>query len=630
MTVAVSSRLLALAACLALVPALLAGCDDQDRTFAQFDGPVDVAVLEPGIFEVPVAFVSNFRSGRVTKLDLKRTNVLVEDSPAPWIPGPDLAFGADRALGEIALVSGLDFVDVWVSDDFRDELLRAPFVDGLDDQGKPIWVRPGWTDVTWHDVDGSLIESDAAPELRGLRARPGRASTEAWTLTWRGRAFEVEGSASGPQNLRAVPGTWYETDHDELAFSVALGGLPIQDGQSLRLQTWSGVESADSGGLVTDLLVSEDGQWVFASVIPDEGPGEVVIWDAVGFVELDRLVLPEAAAPERLEMGRDEGVVWVADSAELPDGSGRLFRLDFVPGDLDTLAATPIHAPEPLIDVAEGRAPEVRLLFAAAAYSDAIWALDPVTGTPLDTNPITSGIDPTHVRSIVSGLASSKRPIPTGDLDEDGTRFTAHGILATTFAGELYWVDAATGCQVFGSPAGAYLDMLGDLTSLTWTDVGYESTPQLVYDDASQRVVTTHPCGGVARTERWTFIYDEATQSYEVEASRSGVQQSRAFEGVRYFSDDGAISVLIMPGTLPTTDGDRWVFPINDGVTPVGLQELPGDPLIFTELYDDRTGPWYLVKEREIAVVPHVGNDVVLWIDVQGQGQGGAGIRAFQ
>lgn len=627
---AARSRLLALVATLALLPALLLGCEDQDRTFAQFDGAMDVALLEPGLFEVPVAFVTSFRNGRVAKLDLKRSNVLVEDSPAPWMPGPDLAFGADRALGEIALVSGDDFVDVWVSDDFRDLLLRAPFVDGLDDAGKPAWVRPGWTDVVWHDVDGTVLGSDVGPELRGLRTRPGRATTETWTLTWRGRAFEVEGSASGLQNLLAVPGSWYETDNEELAFSVALAGAPVQDGQSLVFETWSGVESADAGGLVTDMLVTDDGAWVFATIIPDDGPGEVSIWDAAGFVELDRLVLPDGSAPERLEMGRDEGVIWVADSAELADGSGRLFRLDFVPGDIDTLAATALPAPEPLIDVAEGRDPDVRLLFAAAAYSDAVWALDPLTGEPLDTNPITPEVDPTHVRSIVSGLASSRQAMETGQLDEDGTRLTAHGVMATTFAGELYWIDAGTGCQVYGSPAGAYLDVLGDLTSITWTDVGYESDPQLVYDDAAQRVVTTHPCGGVARTERWTFIFDEATQSYEVEGSRSGIQAGRAFEGERYFSDRGAISVLIMPGTLPTTDGDRWVFPINDGVTPVGLQELPGDPVIFTELYDDRTGPWYLVKEREIAVIPHMGNDVVLWIDIQGQGQGGAGIRAYQ
>ena len=627
---AASRRLGVLLALLGLVPALLVGCEDTDRTFAQFDGAVDVALLEPGMFEVPVAFVSNFRSGRVSKLDLKRTTVLVEDSPAPWMPGPDLSFGADRALGEIALVSGLDHVDVWVSDDFRDQLLRAPFVDGLDDQGKPAWVRPGWTEVTWHDVDGTLLESERAPELRGLRIRDGRATTEVWTFTWQGHAFEVEGSASGLQNHLAIPGSWYETDHEELACSVALSGVPMLVGQSLRLETLSGVESADAGGLVTDMLVSDDGEWIFVTVIPDAGPGWLAIWDAAAFVELDRLLLPEGSAPERLEAGRDEGVVWLADSAELPDGSGRLARIDYVPGDLDTVAVAWLPVPEPLIDVAEGRDPDVRLVFVGAAYSDAIWAIDPLTGAPQDTNPFTPEIEPTRVRSIISGLASSEQAMETGQMDEDGTRLVAHGVLATTFAGELYWIDAATGCQVFGSPAGAYLDLVGDLTALTWTDVGYESNPQIVFDDASQRIVTTHPCGGVTRSERWTFIFDEATQSYEVEGTRSGVQQARAFEGVRYFSDDGSISALIMPGALPTTDGDRWVFPINDGVTPVGLQELPGDPLIFTELYDDRTGPWYLVKEREIAVVPHLGNDVVLWIDIQGQGQNGAGVRAFQ
>ena len=103
-----------------------------------------------------------------------------------------------------------------------------------------------------------------------------------------------------------------------------------------------------------------------------------------------------------------------------------------------------------------------------------------------------------------------------------------------------------------------------------------------------------------------------------------------AYEGVRYFSDDGAISVLILPGTQPTTDGDRWILPIRSGITPIPLHELPGDPLVFTELYDDRTGTWFEVKEREVAVVPHVANDVVLWVDIQGQGQGGAGLRAFQ
>ena len=48
-------------------------------------------------------------------------------------------------------------------------------------------------------------------------------------------------------------------------------------------------------------------------------------------------------------------------------------------------------------------------------------------------------------------------------------------------------------------------------------------------------------------------------------------------------------------------------------------------PLVFTELFDDRDGDWWKVREREIAVIPHVGNDVVLWVDIQGQGAGGVG-----
>ena len=87
-----------LAAVLLCMPVVLAACGDSTRTYNRLDGPTDVALLEPGLFfEVPVAFVSNFRSGRVSKLDLKRSNLLVEDSPAPWMQSPDVALGADRA-----------------------------------------------------------------------------------------------------------------------------------------------------------------------------------------------------------------------------------------------------------------------------------------------------------------------------------------------------------------------------------------------------------------------------------------------------------------------------------------------------------------------------------------------------
>jgi hypothetical protein len=390
----------------------------------------------------------------------------------------------------------------------------------------------------------------------------------------------------------------------------------------------SGIESADAGGLVTDLLVSQDGAWIFASVIPDEGPGFLAVWDSVGFIELDRIELPEGASPERIARGKDQGVLWIADSADV-DGAGRVFRLDFIPRDLNTLALTAVPAPEPAFEIAEGHDPDVSMLFVAASYSDAVWAIDPLSGAVFDTNPVTPEPDPTHLRTIVAGMSASRRPVETTELDADGTRHAVFGIFATTFGGELYFIDAGTGCQVFGTPARAYADFSAPTAaSLLFRDVGFESNPQLFYDAGGETLVSTHPCGGVTRTERWTLTYSEELQSYEVEGSRSDVQVARLYEGDRYVSDQGEISLLILPGTQPTTDGDDWSFLVNDGVTPVLLQELPGDPLLYTDLYDDRSGDWFEVKEREIAVIPHVANDVVLWVDLQGQGDGG--VRAFQ
>jgi hypothetical protein len=122
----------------------------------------------------------------------------------------------------------------------------------------------------------------------------------------------------------------------------------------------------------------------------------------------------------------------------------------------------------------------------------------------------------------------------------------------------------------------------------------------------------------MARSEPWTLTYDEQLLSYEVEGFLSGIQQERAFEGIRYQSDDGAVSLLIQPGTQATTDGDQWSFQVTSGLRPLAVGEFPGDPLVFTELFDDRSGSWWKVREREIILVPNPGNDLVLWLDIEG------------
>ena len=605
--------------------ALIAGCDLDTRSFAGFDGPTDVAYLPPGdFFEVPVAFVTNFRSGRVGKLDLKRTNLVVERTAAPWIPGADLAFGADRALSEIILVRREDTLTVWVADDSRDELLRLPYIRGLDDDGKPVWNRPELGEVRFFDAEGALVDG-AAPTLRGLRLRPGRATTETWSLTWNGEGLVVHGSASGLQDALAVPGSPFETDRGELTFTLSLNGLELTRGDSLEIDVTSGVESAEAGGLVMDLKVSPDGLWVFALVLPDDGDAWVSVWDAATFVELDRLTLPLGSTPERLSPGADEGVLWIADSATVGDG-GRVLRLDYVPGDLDTLALTEVPVPEPNIDVAEGEGERPRL-FVAAAFTEYVHTLHGGTYEPIDINPSTPAVDATRLSGLITGLEAARHPIETNELDDDGTRLVAPGVVATTFTGELYLLDADTGCMFWGTPGRAHLDETLTSSDTLFLDTGAESTPVAVYDQASQRLVTTHPCGGISRTEDWSLVFDGALQSYEVEGSRSGVQANRLVEGVRYLSDEGAISMTILPGNRPTSDGDSWNFRIDDGISPIQIQELPGDPILYTELYDDRSGPYWKLKQREVAVVAHAGNDVVLWIDLQGQG---AGLRAYQ
>lgn len=620
------------AALLALGLVALTGCEDTERAFAGFDGPGDVALLAPGAFyEVPVAFVASLRNGRVSKLDLKRTMLLVEDGPAPWMQAPDLAFGANRVLSEIALAERPGELDVWVADDSNDEVLMAPYVRVVADIHD--WTRPVISDGPRFVDAGGGEETGTLPTLRGLRIRDGRATTETWTLTWTGHHYEVRGTASGLQRARAVPGARYESDRNELGFILSLNGATPDKGDSIEIDVDNGVRSLDAGGLVMDLRASMDGTWIFAIVLPDNGDGFLAVYDALEVTEVDRLPLPTGATPERLALGATDGVLWIADSADTGVG-GQVHRVDYLPGDVDSLALTTIAVPEPAIDVAEGRDPDAARVFVAAAFTDAVWMLDGTTYAPIDINPWTEVVDPMRLRagtlatgSPISGLAATPGPARTWEMDERGVRHTVYGVVATTFSGEMYWLDAATGCIVQDLPANAFLDVPAGSEGDTFRDVGQVSNPQLTYDTVSASVVTTNTCGGISRNEVWTFRFSETLQAYEVEGSRTGEQQGLAYEGERYVTDGGELSVLIQPGTFATTEGDAWAFPINDALTPIPVQQMPGDPAVFTELFDDRSGEWWKLRERQVVIVPHVANDIVLWIDLEGHGNG---LRVYQ
>ena len=89
---------------LLLVGLALPACDSTEDYFHRLYGPTDVAMIAPGgVFEVPVAYATNFRNGHISKLDLKRIDLLVEESAVAWQAAPDLAISAggrwDAAAG---------------------------------------------------------------------------------------------------------------------------------------------------------------------------------------------------------------------------------------------------------------------------------------------------------------------------------------------------------------------------------------------------------------------------------------------------------------------------------------------------------------------------------------------------
>jgi len=271
---------------LPFVPALLvaatlalSGCEPQEDYFHRLRGPTDVALLPPGgVFEVPVAYVANFRSGQVAKLDLKRIDLLVEEGQASWFAAPYLACGRDRVIDQIAVTTdGATQVDVWVSDSQRGQVLRVPHVipdgaGGFTFAG----VGPVQVDAQHAAGLGRVGELSSGPELADLDVRPGSATTETWTMTYRGKSWELDGTASGLQQLEALPGLEYETDGQELSFTMLHHGESVEAGTTFTLVTDTGIEAFEVPGVVSDLKTSADGTWVIAAVLGYEGHG--VLW----------------------------------------------------------------------------------------------------------------------------------------------------------------------------------------------------------------------------------------------------------------------------------------------------------------------------------------------------------------
>ena len=113
------------------------------------------------------------------------------------------------------------------------------------------------------------------------------------------------------------------------------------------------------------------------------------------------------------------------------------------------------------------------------------------------------------------------------------------------------------------------------------------------------------------------------------EGSISGLQLTPVQEDVRYVTDDGSLSFLILSGTSPSTDGDQFSFVLNDGqlrlteaVRTLGTVatpfELPGPPLVYTLDAGPTGGGWDVDRTKVEALLPVTNTDMVVSVRRQG------------
>lgn len=603
----------------ALLCLCFAGCEGEEEYFYRLHGPTDVTVLPAGgVFEVPVAYTPNFRTGQVAKIDLKRFDMLVEESVAPFISSPYLPCGRDRVLDQIAVTTdGSMAVDVFVSDNQRDQVLRVPHAipDGMGGFDFATVEGPYPTDTPAADVDGMPLSG--GPVLDGLEVREGYATTEEWSIVYHGASWVVTGTRSGRQLHEAVPGIPYESDGGELAFTVLHGGAEVAEDTHFTFFVDTGIVEFDVPGIVADLQTTPGGTMVVASVIGYAG--ESGLWVHHGDDDLNWIELPAGAVPENMSFSREGDVLFVADSSD----ANRVLEVAFDEDDPASFVVTEIPVDEPNIDVVEGRDPDHDYLFVAAAYGESISLFDRSTGDPVDVNPWTAEVDPIEVGSLITGLAASEEPLELNSITPVDRLEWRHAVVATTFAGYLHVYEADTGCEAVETAFGPYLESLSSGNNVAFEDVGPMSDTSLLEDPITAEAVTVNPCGGIARNQGWTVRYREASLDWEVEGSESGVQLNVAIEDTRYVSDAGEISFVIASGAQASSDGDYFQFWINDGVSPISVTELPTDPVIYTDVFGARSGSWWQHNEREIAVVANPGDDVVMWIHMEGYGMGG-------
>lgn len=601
--------------------ALLVGCDETPRIPLHFDGPVAASWLDESDdlpFDRPIGFVANSRSGAIQVLDLIEGRLLTDDPNVSFLRASALATGQARQLADIASFAKEGAVTVWALDVANGQVLMVPYTTGVDSD-QPVEVVPEAGEVSFVDADAS---GDSA-SLTGLALRAGFTTTEDWSIEFDGERWWAKGSRSGTQNTVINPGESYTSDKGEVEFLLE-GNATAGDRFEFRTET--GLVEYTYGGRVAAMLGDES--LLYLSIEGDSP--HVAVVDAFSGAYVGQVALPVGASPWRMARSSD-GRLFVADS--------RLPAVYILSADV---AATPSSAlveslvtAAPLVDVAwqagnDASGVAFEHLFVAPVGLQRVDLYDLVAGEWVDANPADPEVAGVMLGSPVSGLAASINPVWLQQATSWGALPRVPTIVVATQDGYVFQLEAATGCGVVSErgPHGPneVLDASESFLYAELDDQGPVSTASLLVDDATGEQISVSACGGVARGETWTLTYDSASVSWGVVGSLSGPQTRPAYSDQRYVSDIGAISFLILSGSAPATDGDRFTFNIDrgllsfagtdsdeDGVIGTGdsAWEAPGRPLTFSARVGPTGGGWDEVDQREYAMVTAENSDVV-------------------
>ncbi len=611
---------------LALVGSL-AACGPDPVLRPTFDGPIFADIFEPeegGPFWTTIGFVSNSRDGSVIPLDIRHNTQVSDQLGAPFLAPRRVATGDERQLGQVVAWSpGDETIDVFVIDHTNAVVVQAPYIVGVADSGEPVIAEATRTDPIFEDVDGS----GSSARMTGIELRNGFTTTEDWTVTYDGSEWSVSGTNSGRQSRTAKTGKSWTADQRELTFQIEGSATA---GDRFTLSTDNGVVEHDLGSVPLSLIeVPETDLMVVGAWDREADLGDLILWDRLTASEVGRVALPESSQPWRLTWD-DSGVLYVGDARR---SAVYIIDLDLTTPEDSVVDELTTPAPVQDLAVVTQEADDLtqrdayRHLFVAPIDDNRVDLYNLDTGIWKDVNPrdgVAGGLD---LHSPVIGLSTVPIPIKLLEEANNGNRHKERVVAVSTLDGALRLVEGQSGCLAIDSQGARLVADVG-AELVTFNDYGDTSNPVLVSNDATARQVVSSDCGGIARDESWTLVYDGVEGAWRAEGSVSGKQENLVYEDSRYTTDDGGLSWLILAGTRPSTDGDTFFFQVEDGVLEMTEMiisaesimtfNLPGPPLAFTMDMGPSGGGWDDDRTKAHILLPLTNNDVVMRIRPQG------------